>query len=129
TQLQFCEEVVAAAKGIGLTARTIANPELSVGPGVRENVASNGPAKPGFNGTFELNQLFLFPGKRALNIAIAERNVEISRVALEGFRFQIAAKVRQAFYGLLAGQKIVAVRKEQVESAITFLHSAKKRGD
>ena len=128
-ELQVFEQSVAAAKGGVRAARTLSNPELSVGPGVRENVASNGPAKPGFNGTFELNQLFLFPGKRALNIAIAERNVEISRVALEGFRFQIAAKVRQAFYGLLAGQKIVAVRKEQVESAKTFVESAKKRAE
>lgn len=126
-ELRSVEATVAAAKGGVVTARTFANPELSVGPGVRENVASDGPPKPGFNSTFELNQLFLFPGKRALNIAIAERNVEISRVALEGFRFQLAAKVRQAFYELLAAQQIVGLRKEQVQSAQIFVQSATKR--
>jgi cobalt-zinc-cadmium efflux system outer membrane protein len=126
-ELRLFTSGVASAKGGVVTARTFANPELSVGPGVRENVASNGPAKPGFNATFELNQLFLFPGKRALNIAIAERNVEISRVALEGFRFQIAAKVRQTFYELLAAQQIVALRKEQIQSAQIFVESARKR--
>ena len=55
-----------------------------------------------FHGDFELSQLFEFPGKRALKIAIAEKNVAVQQLALEGFRFALAAKVRRAFYEMLA---------------------------
>jgi cobalt-zinc-cadmium efflux system outer membrane protein len=120
---------VAAAQGGVTSAKIWQNPELSVGPGVRENVASNGPPKPGFNGTFEFNQLFLFPGKRQLLVAIAQRNVEISKIALEGFRFQLATSVRKAFYEQVAAQQIVKLRREQIKSAQTFYDAAVKRAE
>jgi cobalt-zinc-cadmium efflux system outer membrane protein len=48
---------------------------------------------------------------------------------LEAFRFQIAAKVRRAFYEMLAAQRTITVRTEQVESARTFAESARKRAE
>jgi cobalt-zinc-cadmium efflux system outer membrane protein len=127
-ELQVLELSVAAAKGGVVTARTLQNPELSVAPGVRRTAFDHGSTKE-FHGEFGLNQLFKFPGKRALEIAIAHRGVQASELALEAFRFQIAAKVRRAFYEILAAQKTIGVRKEQIESAKVFAESARKRAE
>ena len=127
-ELLSFEQSVVAAKGGERTARTIQNPELTVAPGVRR-FEENGRTANVFHGEFALNQLFRFPGKRALEIAIAQRNVELAAIALEGFRFQVAAKVRRTFYEGLAAEKIAQARREQVESAQTFFESAKKRAE
>jgi cobalt-zinc-cadmium efflux system outer membrane protein len=127
-ELRSFEAAVAGAKGGVRTARVYANPELSVAPGVRRTTDPGG-SQSDFHGNFELSQLFQFPGKRALKIAIAEKNVALQQLALEGFRFALAAKVRRAFYELLATQKITALRKDQVESAKTFVESSRRRAE
>lgn len=125
-ELRVIEAGTASAKGGVVTARAWQNPELSIAPGVRRTSDAGNSANE-FHGTFELNQLFEFPGKRQLRIAIAERNVAISRVALEGLRFQLATAVRKAFYEQLAAQRIVKLRQEQIESAQVFYEAALKR--
>jgi outer membrane protein, heavy metal efflux system len=125
-ELRSFEQSVVAAKGGVRTARTLQNPELTVDPGVRR-IQEGGKNADRFHGEFTLSQLFKFPGKRALEIAIAQRNVDLAGIALEGFRFQLAAKVRRAFYDGLAAEKIAQVRTQQVESAKAFVESAKKR--
>jgi len=55
--------------------------------------------------------------------------VKLRELAIEAFRFQMAAKVRRAFYELLAAQKIIEARTEQVASAKVFFESAKKRAE
>lgn len=127
-ELLSFEQSVAAAKGGVRTARTIQNPELTVAPGFRR-FAENGRTGNVFHGEFALSQLFRFPGKRALEIAVAQRNVELAAIALEGLRFQLAAKVRRTFYQGLAAEKIAQARREQVQSAQTFVESAKKRAE
>ena len=127
-ELRAFEAGVASAKGGVRTARVYANPELSIAPGVKRIADPNGRFNE-FHGNFELSQLFEFPGKRALKIAIAEKNVAVQQLALEGFRFALAAKVRRAFYEMLAAQKMTALRNDQVESAKTFVESAKKRAE
>jgi cobalt-zinc-cadmium efflux system outer membrane protein len=127
-ELRVLEANIASAKGGVTAAKTFANPELSAAPGVRCTVIDNGSTKE-FHGEFGLNQLFKFPGKRALEIAIAQRGVRAGELALEAFRFQIAAKVRHAFYEMLAAQKTIGVRKEQIESAKVFAESARKRAE
>ena len=124
--LEVFEQSVAAAKGGVRTARTIQNPELTVAPGVR-HVRDSGTSGNLFHGELALSQLFKFPGKRALEVAIARGNVELAEIAREGFRFQIVTKVRRAYYDFLASQKIVQSRREQLESARTFVESARKR--
>ena len=125
-ELRVFEASIASAKGGVATARAIPNPELSVAPGMKR-IHEGGAAMNEFHANVELSQLIEFPGKRALRVAIAERNVAVARVAIEGFRFQLSAKVRQAFYELLAAQKTVELRKEQVGAAQTFVASAVKR--
>src|SRR5205814_2036335 len=82
---------VASERCIGRRRRTngegVAEPRTFRRPGVRQ--LKEGATENIFHGDLELNQLFLFPGKRQLLIAIAQRNVEISKLALEGLRFQL----------------------------------------
>lgn len=125
-ELRAFEQSVAAARGGVRTARTFSNPELTIDPGFRHLREGNIRE---FHGEFSLSQLFKFPGKRALEIGIAQRNVELAEIALEGFRFQLAAKVRRAFYEGLAAEKIMQARRQQVESAKAFVESAKKRAE
>ena len=125
-ELRVLEASTAAARGGVVTARAWQNPELSVAPGVKRT-SDGGVSESSFHGTFELNQLFEFPGKRQLRIALAERNVEISKLALEGLRFQLTSAVRKAFYEQLAAQRIVRLRREQIISAKTFFEAATKR--
>jgi cobalt-zinc-cadmium efflux system outer membrane protein len=115
-----------AAKGEVVTARTFPNPELIVEPGARQTQGPEG-SRSDFHANFELSQLFEFPGKRALKIALAERDLTIRQVALEGFRFQLSTEVRRVFFDLLAAQKIVGLRNEQVESARVFFASTRER--
>jgi cobalt-zinc-cadmium efflux system outer membrane protein len=127
-ELHVLEQGVASAKGGVVTARTFQNPELSVAPGIRRSRMESGSQKE-FHGELALSQLFKFPGKRALEIALAQRGVDTSQLALEAFRFQIAAKIRRAFYEMLGAQRTITVRTEQVESATTFAESARKRAE
>ena len=125
-ELQVLEESIRAAKGGVTTARTFSNPELSVAPGIRR-IQEGGRNSDVFHAEASISQLFKFPGKRALEIAIAERNVELTELAREAFHFQVAAKVRRAYYEAVAGQKIAQARSDQAESAKAFVESAKKR--
>lgn len=127
-ELRVFEQSVAAAKGGVRTARTYTNPELTFAPGVKRT-RDVGNSNSEFHGTFELSQLFKFPGKRALEIAIAQRNVELTELAREAFRFQVAAKVRRAFYDFVTARKVSQARRDQVGSAENFVESARKRAE
>jgi outer membrane protein, heavy metal efflux system len=124
-ELRVLEADMAAAHGEIVTAKTWQNPELTMAPGLRRTV-EGGAVDTEFHGEFSLSQLFLFPGKRAVLVAIAERNVELRKLAPEGLRFQLATAVRKAFYEQLAAQKIATLRKEQLASAETFQQAATK---
>ena len=122
------EAATASAEGGVTTAKTWANPELRIEPGVRRSLEGTSFVTA-FNGLIGLSQPFKFPGKRTLEIAIAKSDVRLREIAIEGFRFQLAAKVSRAFYDLLAAQKIIEARAEQVASAKIFVESARKRAE
>jgi len=125
-ELCVIEQSVITARGGVTTAQTYANPELTLAPGVKR-VREAGNSTSEFHGIFELSQPFKFPGKRALEIAIARRSFQSQEIALEALRFQLAVKVRRAFYESLAAQNALGVRGEQVEAARTFAAAAQKR--
>ena len=127
-ELRVFEAQIVGAKGGVTTARTWENPEVSVSPGFKV-IRDGGRHDTVFHSDFEVSQTFKFPGKRALEVAIAQRNVELQQLALEGFRFQLSAKVRKAFYQMLAAQQVIGLRSEQVESAKVFVASARKRAE
>ena len=122
------EAAVVSATGEVTTAKTWANPEITVEPGVRRALEDTSFVTA-FNGVISLSQPFKFPGKRTLEVAIAQSDVKLRALAIEAFRFQMAAKVRRAFYEMLAAQKIIEARTEQVASAKVFVESAKKRAE
>ena len=125
-ELRVLERSIASANGGVTTARTLANPELSLAPGLRRT-REGGDRTTEFHGEISLSQLFKFPGKRALEIAIAQRNVELAQLAREAFQFQLSARVRRAYFEMIAGQQIVAARSDQAGSARSFVESARKR--
>jgi outer membrane protein, heavy metal efflux system len=127
-QMLALEAAVASARGVVVTAKTFANPELTVEPGARRALEDTSFAI-GFNGVIAISQPFKFPGKRTLEIAIAQSDVKLREIAIEAFRFQLAAKVSRAFYEMLAAQKITEARSEQVTFAKVFVESAKERAE
>ncbi len=127
-EMLLLEAAVASARGGVITAKTWDNPELTIEPGVRRALEETSFVTA-FNGVVSLRQPFKFPGKRTLEIAIAQADVRLRQVAIEAFRFQIAAKVSRAFYEVLAAQKIQEARTEQVASSEVFVESATKRAE
>ncbi len=119
---------VESARGEVLTAQVRPNPELTFAPGMRRLRESDSTHHE-FIGSVELSQAFLFPGKRELLVSIAERNVALRQLGIEGLRFQLTAAVRKAFYELLAAQNIIGLRRQQLESAQTFQQAATKRAE
>ena len=124
--LRVIEADIEAARGEVLTAQTKPNPELSLTPGLK-HVREPGNSHNEFKGTVAFSQLIIFPGRRELLTSIAERNVELRKLAIEGLRFQLAAAVRKSFYELLAAQSIIGLRQQQLESARTFQEAAARR--
>ena len=126
--LRVIDAAVDSARGEVQTAGLRPNPELSFAPGLKR-VREGDATHHEFKGTFELSRTFLFPGKRELLISIAERNVELRQLGIEGLRFQLSAAVRKVFYELLAAQSIVGLRRQQLESAQTFQEAAARRAE
>lgn len=126
--LRVIEADVESARGEVLTAQLKPNPELTFSPGLRR-LREGDESHHEFLGSIGLSQTFVFPGKRELLISIAERNVELRRLATEGLRFQLSAAVRKAFYELLAAQSIVELRRQQLDSAQTFQQAAARRAE
>jgi len=126
--LRVIEADVESARGEVLTAQTRPNPELTVAPGIK-HVRETESSHNEFKGSVALSQPFRFPGKRELLVSIAERNVELRKLATDGLRFQLSAAVRKAFYELLAAQRIIELRRQQLESAQTFQQAAARRAE
>jgi cobalt-zinc-cadmium efflux system outer membrane protein len=127
-ELRVIEADVESARGEILTAKTRPNAELTVAPGIKR-VRETESSHKEFKGTVALSQPFRFPGKRELLVSIAERNVELRKLGIEGLRYQLSAAVRKAFYELLAAQKIIGLRHQQLESAQTFQQAAARRAE
>ena len=121
-EVRLFESAVAGARGELTTARTWDNPQVSVTPGVFRDAGGNwGHAGFGFS------QTILFPGKRALQRAVAEKAVESRQLALTAFRTQLAIQVHRSFYSLLAARQVVALRERHLDLAKSFLESARKK--
>jgi len=98
---------IAAAKGERRTAKEWKNPEVMADIGaklVRDfhgNSIGNGPVW-----TVSVTQAFEYPGRMGLRKAIANHQIALAEMGLEGFRAGLAARVRSiAFRAALNGQK------------------------
>lgn len=114
---------IEAAEGARIAAGAAPNPDLTLGPGLK-HTSSEGSR---FHGEAEISQVLEFPGKRALRVFLAEGDIKLRKIAVEGFRHQLRIEVSRAYYQALAAQQIALLRAEQVQSAQTFLQAAKKR--
>ena len=124
-EVRLYEAAVAGARGGLVTARTWDNPEVSFAPGVVHE--SGSPSSTGFHGDFSVGQTILFPGKRTLQRAVAEKTVESRQLALTAFRTQLAIQVHRSFYRLLAARQVVALRERHLKLAQSFLEAARKK--
>ena len=115
---------IATARGEAMTAKTWQNPELSVAPGLK-TVRDSSDAQ--FHGDFGLEQSFEWPGKRSLRRAVAEKNIVLRQLALNGFRAQLAIQVRRAYHTLLATREVVGLREQRLNLDRSFLAAAKKK--
>ena len=115
---------IASARGEVTTAKTWQNPEISVAPGFKK---VRDPSTTEFHGDFGVEQTFEWPGKRALRRAVAEKNVGVRQLALAGFRSQLAIQVRRAYFTLLATRDVVALRRQRLTLAKSFVDAAKKK--
>jgi cobalt-zinc-cadmium efflux system outer membrane protein len=121
-EVRLFAAAVAGARGELVTAKTWDNPQVSVTPGVFRDSGGNW----GHAG-FAFSQTILFPGKRALQRAVAEKTVESRQLALAAFRTQLAIQVHRSFYRLLAARQMVALRQRHMELAQSFLEAARKK--
>ncbi len=114
----------ASARGAVNTAKTWENPQFSIAPGFK---SVRDPSATQFHGNFGLEQKFEWPGKRALRRALAEKDVALRRLALEGFRSKLAIQVRRAFEALQTSLQLVALREQQLTMAKAFANAAQKK--
>jgi len=121
-EVRLFEAAVAGARGELVTAKTWDNPQLSVTPGVFRDAGGNW----GHAG-FEFSQTILFPGKRALQRAVAEKTVESRQLAHTAFRTQLAIQVHRSFYTLLAARQVVALSQQHLKLSQSFLAAARKK--
>lgn len=126
--LRVIDADIEAARGEVQTAGVRPNSELTFAPGIKHVRESDGSHNE-FKGTIALGRTFLFPGKQELLVSIAERNVGLRQLGIEGLRFQLTAAVRKVFYQLLSAQTIVSLRQQQLESAQTFHQAAARRAE
>ena len=115
---------IAAARGEATTAKTWQNPEISIAPGFK---TVRDPSDTQFHGDFGLEQTFEWPGKRSLRRAVAEKNIAVRQLALDGFRAQLAIQVRRAYHVLLATREVVVLREQRLNLDRSFVAAAKKK--
>jgi outer membrane protein, heavy metal efflux system len=90
---------IAAAKGERRTAGEWQNPELTADLGaklVRDFNGNSGGDGPLW--TLSASQMFEYPGRIALRKAIANHQIALAELGLEGFRAALAARVRSVAY-------------------------------
>lgn len=123
---QVLREEIAVAEGARNGAGTRANPELTIGPGIVRSTG-DGATNYRFRGEVGVSQTFEFPGKRSLRLLLADGEVKLRQIALDGFREQLGIQVRRAFLQVLVTQQVSGLRAEQLRTAETFMKSAKNR--
>lgn len=127
-ELRIFEAGVAAARGDVITAQTWQNPELGSAYRVGRLSGGGQPTSVEWvHGQLGLGQTILFPGKRTLQRAAAEKSVQGRQLALGGFRSQLAIQVRRGYYVLLAAQQVIPLREQRLRLAKTFVEGAKRR--
>src|SRR2546423_13122696 len=109
-ELNVYSSEIAAAKGERRTAGEWANPEASTEGGAKITRDYHGNTLgDGIVWTLGATQAFEYPGRVTLRKAIANHQIAVAELGLEGFRAALAARVRAAaFHGALGQAKAEA---------------------
>lgn len=113
---------LAAARGDRRAAGQWKNPELAVEYGKKRVRDGSGELiGKGEAQNYLLAQTFEFPGKASLRKAIAERNMEIARLALEQLRLEIAARARLLGVEWIAAEQEATAAREVADRSATLV--------
>ncbi len=125
-EMRALEASVEAARGSAVATAAWDNPELSVTPGMKRSAGEEGN-ESAFRFEAEIVQPFKYPGKRAVEVAMAQRRVQLAEFALESARLQIIRDIRRLFLKRLASEELLRLRHEQLESARLLVEAARQR--
>src|SRR5882672_8497546 len=104
-ELNVYSSEIAAAKGERRTAGEWANPEASTETGAKIVKDYQGNTLgDGLLAGLSVSQTFEYPGRVTLRKAIANRQIALAELGLEGFRAALAARVRAAVFHATLGQ-------------------------
>src|SRR5437867_3536301 len=96
---------IAATKGERRTAGEWQNPEVTTDGGAKVVHDYHGNTLgEGVTWTFSATQTFEYPGRVSLRKAIANHQIALAEVGLEGFRAALAARVRAAAFRAALGR-------------------------
>lgn len=123
-ELAFYEAEIEAARAEGRAARAWADPEVSASLGRKTSRGGeSGLSHEGRAWSVSLAQTFEWPGRVALRKAVANRDLALAELALEGFRAELGGRVRSlAFRWLAADARAEAV--EEVAARFRELREA-----
>lgn len=104
-ELKFYESEIAAAKGSRQTAGLWANPEVSGSFGQKKVWNDEGELiGKGDSNDVAITQTFEWPGRIGLRRAIADRDIELAELGLEGFKSSLTIRAKVATYKWAAAQ-------------------------
>ena len=125
-EIRAYEAEIAAARGQRRTAGEWRNPEITADAGAK--LVRDVPGGPDSNGvlwTVSALQTFEYPGRVRLRKAIANRQISLAELELEGFKAALAAQIRAVIYraGLSAakfsGTGEVSTRFDELSSVLS----------
>ena len=117
---------IAAARGALTSARAYPNPEVEVEVGKGRPLDSPGSGYEQER-RFGLSQSLEWSGKRAGRTKAADAQVGVAQEALNDFRLELRAEVKEAFFQTLLAQHIASVVTQNVATARSLVESARLR--
>jgi cobalt-zinc-cadmium efflux system outer membrane protein len=125
-EIRAYEAEIAAARGARRTAGEWRNPEITADAGAK--LVRDVPGGPDSNGvlwTVSALQTFEYPGRVRLRKAIANRQIALAELGLEGFKAALAAQVRALIYraalsrAKISGTGEVSTRFDELSSVLS----------
>jgi outer membrane protein, heavy metal efflux system len=125
-EIRAYEAEIAAARGARRAAGEWRNPEITADSGAKlVRDVPGGPDSDGVLWTVSALQTFEYPGRVRLRKAIANRQIALAELELEGFKAALAAQVRAGIYrAALSAAKIsetgeVSTRFDELSSVLS----------
>ena len=128
-QIKAAEQRVEAARQRPVQARSLPDPMVEAGYNSSGNpLPGAGLGKePTANIGLMVSQQIPFPGKRALQAEMASHEAHIESAQLEGVRLNVAARVKEAYYGLAYAYAVRGVLDRNRDLLATLLKVSESR--